>query len=219
VIRAQLIFRRRRGWVNKKYKDIVIATRNKKKKEEIMRLLRDVGMKVWSLADFPHIGPISEDGFTFDDNAIKKAKITAEETGMLSLADDSGLEVDALDGKPGIYSARYASEDASDNMNNRKLLDELKGVPFKKRFARYKCSVALAEPDGNVKVLRGDCFGFIGTVLRGNNGFGYDPLFIIPRYSKTVAELPAKIKDRISHRAKAIYQARRILLRHVDIIK
>ena len=202
--------------ISKKYKDLVIATRNQKKKEEITRLLGFTGIKIWSLADFRNIPAIEEDGLTFDDNAIKKATIAASLTGMLAIADDSGLEVDALCGKPGIYSARYAGENAGGRENNRKLLEELKGVPFKKRTARYKCSIALAEPDGNFKVLRGECFGLIATAPKGNNGFGYDPLFIIPNFSKTVAELSPKIKDRISHRAKAVYQAKRIISKHVQ---
>lgn len=202
--------------ISKKYKDLVIATRNQKKKAEMVRLLGNVGMKIWSLADFPAIPPIEEDGGSFDENAIKKATVTAEATGMLALADDSGLEVDALGAAPGIYSSRYAGPDASDEMNNRKLLQELKGVPPAKRKARYKCSIALAEPDGNVKVTRGECFGFITTSPHGNAGFGYDPLFIIPRFSKTAAELGSKIKDKISHRAKAIHQIRRTLLRHSE---
>ena len=202
--------------ISKKYKDLVIATRNQKKKEEIARLLGFTGIKIWSLADFRNIPAIEEDGLTFDDNAIKKATIAASLTGMLAIADDSGLEVDALCGKPGIYSARYAGENAGGRENNRKLLEELKGVPFKKRTARYKCSIALAEPDGNFKVLRGECCGLIAPAPKGNNGFGYDPLFIIPNFSKTVAELSPKIKDRISHRAKAVYQAKRIISKHVQ---
>jgi XTP/dITP diphosphohydrolase len=203
--------------VNKKYKDLVIATRNRKKKEEIVRLLgRLDDIKIWSLSDFPKIGPIEEDGFSFDENAVKKATIVADQTGMLALADDSGLEVDALGGRPGIYSSRYAGPDANDQMNNRKLLKDLAGVPFVKRNARYMCSVAIAEPQGKVKVVRGECYGIIGTSCLGNTGFGYDPLFIMPRFSKTVAQLGPKIKDRISHRAKAMHQARRIILRHVE---
>jgi len=201
--------------VNKKYRDLVIATKNQKKKEEIVRLLGNTGMKIWSLADFRDIPPIEEDGSNFDENAVKKATVVAAKTGMLTLADDSGLEVEALDGRPGIYSARYAGLDANDEMNNRKLLEELKGVPLIKRKARYKCSVALAEPDGNVKITRGECFGIIGTSPRGTTGFGYDPLFIVPTFSKTVAELGPRVKDKISHRAKAVHQARRIIMRHV----
>lgn len=204
--------------ISKKYKDLIIATRNQKKKEEITRLLGFTGIKIWSLADFRNIPAIEEDGLTFDDNAIKKATIAASMTGMLAIADDSGLEVDALGGKPGIYSARYAGENAGDRENNRKLLEELKDVPFKKRTARYKCSIALVEPDGNFKVVRGECFGLIATTPKGNNGFGYDPLFIVPNFSKTVAELSPKIKDRISHRAKAIYQAKRIISKHVHAL-
>ena len=204
--------------MHRKYKDLVIATKNKKKKEEILRLLGKPGLKIWSLADFPNIAPIEEDGFTFDDNAVKKATVAARETGMLALADDSGLEVEALGGKPGVYSARYAGPDANDEMNNRKLLHELKGMPMEKRRARYKCSVALAEPDGNFKITRGECFGLIATSPKGNTGFGYDPIFIIPRYAKTVAELGPKVKDKISHRSEAVYQARRIIMRHVATV-
>jgi len=202
--------------VNKKYKELVIATKNQKKKEELARLLGYTGIKIWSLADFRNIAPIVEDGETFDENAIKKATTAARETGMLSMADDSGLEVDALDGEPGIYSARYAGEDATDQMNNSKLLERLKGVPQKKRIARYKCSIALAEPDGWVKVFRGECFGYIAAAPKGNAGFGYDPLFVIPNFSKTVAELKPRIKDKISHRAKAVHQARRIIMRRIE---
>lgn len=205
---------------NKKYKELVIATRNPKKKEEIIRLLGYLShIKVWSLSDFREIPPIEEDGASFDDNAIKKAVITAEKTGMLALSDDSGLEVEALDGEPGMYSSRYAGLNADDQMNNQKLLEELKGVPLAKRKAHYKCSVAVAEPDGTYKLTRGECFGLIGTAPRGRTGFGYDPLFIIPRFSKTVAELGPRIKDKISHRAKAIRQARRIILRHIETVR
>lgn len=205
---------------NKKYKDLVIATRNPKKKEEVVRLLGYLShIKIWSLSDFRHIPAIEEDGESFDENAIKKAVVTAEKTGMLALADDSGLEVEALDNRPGIYSSRYAGPDANDQMNNRKLLEELKGVPLAKRKAQYKCSVAVAEPDGTYKLIRGECFGLIGTAPRGRTGFGYDPLFIIPRFSKTVAELGPRIKDKISHRAKAIHQARRIILRHIEVVR
>ena len=202
--------------MNRKYKDLVIATRNKKKKEEIIRLLGRPGLKIWSLADFPNIAPIEEDGVTFDDNAIKKATVAAKETGMLALADDSGLEVEALGGGPGVYSARYAGPGANDEMNNKKLLQELKGVPLEKRRARYKCSVALAEPEGNFKITRGECFGLIGMSPKGRTGFGYDPLFIVPKFAKTVAELGPRMKDKISHRAKAVQQARRIIMRHVQ---
>ena len=204
---------------NKKYKDLVIATRNRKKKEEIARLLGYMShIKIWSLSDFREIPPITEDGETFDDNAVKKAVVTAEKTGMLVLADDSGLEVEALGGRPGVYSARYAGPDANDQINNRKLLEELKGVPLVKRIARYRCSVAIAEPAGMIKITRGECFGLIGASARGNTGFGYDPLFIIPKLSKTVAELGPRIKDKISHRAKAIRQARRTILKRIEIV-
>jgi XTP/dITP diphosphohydrolase len=204
--------------MNKKYKDLVVATRNQKKKQEIIRLLGHLdNIKIWSLSNFLNIPPIEEDGLSFDANAIKKATIVAKETGMFSLADDSGLEVEALGGEPGVYSSRYAGIDANDEMNNRKLLEVLKGVPLAKRNARYMCSIALAEPDGKVKVVRGECYGIIATSPAGNAGFGYDPLFIIPRFSKTVAQLGPKIKDKISHRAKAILKARRIILRHSQI--
>ncbi len=201
--------------MNKKYKDLVIATRNQKKKEEIVRLLGNTGMKIWSLADFRNIPPIEEDGSNFDENAIKKATVVAAQTGMLALADDSGLEVEALGGAPGIYSARYAGIGANDEMNNRKLLEDLKGLPLTKRRARYKCTVALAEPDGNVKITRGEFFGIIGISPKGKTGFGYDPLFIVPKFAKTVAELGPRVKDKLSHRAKAMHQARRIIIRHV----
>ncbi len=201
--------------LKEKYKDLVIATRNPKKKQEIIRLLGRLDINIWSLADFKDMSVVVEDGFSFDENAVKKALAAARHTGMLALADDSGLEVDALGGEPGIYSSRYSGPDADDQANNRKLLTQLKGVPPAKRTARYRCSVAVADPGENVRITRGECFGYIAQAPSGKEGFGYDPLFVIPRFSKTIAQLGSRIKDKISHRAKAVHLARRIILRYL----
>jgi len=202
-----------------KYTELIIATRNQKKKQEILRLLGPIKIKIWSLSDYPEVPEVVEDGQTFDDNAIKKAVTAATVAGKLVLGEDSGLEVDALDGAPGIYSSRFAGEDASDEINNQKLLRELKGVPFKKRGAQYHCSIAIAEPDGKVKVVRGICRGRIGLAKKGRSGFGYDPLFFIDKYEKTFAELGPHTKDKMSHRAKAMREARRIIYRKVDAVR
>ncbi len=200
---------------NKKYKELIIATRNKKKKEEILRFLKGVKIKIWSLADYPNIPKIEEDGATFDENAMKKSTTVAKATGKLTLGEDSGLEVDALDGRPGIYSARFSGEDANDELNNAKLLKMLKGLPLRKRTAQYRCSVAITQPDGTTKVVRGHCRGYIGFERKGKTGFGYDPIFVMPRYSKTFAELGPHIKDKMSHRAMAMKQARRVVMRFI----
>jgi len=199
----------------RKYKDLIIATGNRKKKEEILRLLGPLEVKIWSLADYPELPKVGEDGNTFDENAIKKAVAAAEATGKFTLAEDSGLEVDALDGEPGIYSARFSGEDANDEMNNAKLLKMLKGLPWPKRKAQFRCSVALVHTDGKIKVVRGYCKGYIGFEKKGKTGFGYDPVFVIPRYSKTFAELGSQVKDRMSHRAMAMKQAKRIIMRAI----
>lgn len=159
---------------------------------------------------------IVEDGTSFDENAIKKAIETAEYTGKLTLADDSGLEVEALDGEPGVWSSRFAGEEADDRENNEKLLILLKGIPLEKRKAQFRCSVAIAIPEGKVKLVRGSCKGLIGFQMKGKTGFGYDSLFVIPRYEKTFAELGPRIKDKMSHRSRALKQARRVLLRYIE---
>lgn len=189
--------------------ELVIATRNKKKEKEIKNLVKDLGVVITSLKDYPRMPEIKEDGKTFVDNAAKKAESVAAFTNKWTLADDSGLEVDVLDGQPGVYSARFAGKKQDDRANIRKLLRLMKDVPQGNRQARFRCAIAISRPGGEViKAFNGVCEGLISFKVRGRSGFGYDPVFIIPAYDKTFAELGAAIKDRISHRAKALNQAR-----------
>jgi XTP/dITP diphosphohydrolase len=163
------------------------------------------------LNDFSHIPKIEENGKTFIENALKKARFYSRYFGQLTLADDSGLEVDSLEGMPGIYSARYAGERASSQENNRKLLRELNGIPKSRRGARFKCAMALVFPDDREVVSEGVCRGRIGFKEVGKRGFGYDPLFIFPQIGKTMAQLSIAEKNRISHRGKALKKIRKII--------
>lgn len=190
---------------------LVLATRNKGKLRELTDLLAPYGFEVLSLDSFPELGEIVEDGATFQENAIIKAAAVAKHTGLLALADDSGLEVDALDGAPGVYSSRFAGEGKDDLANNRKLLELLAGLPPERRTARFQCVVAIAWPDGSLRTSTGTCEGIIAGSPRGEGGFGYDPLFYVPEYGKTFAELDAAVKNKISHRAKALAGAVDIL--------
>jgi XTP/dITP diphosphohydrolase len=187
---------------------IVLATRNLKKVREIKKILGALRVEFLSLKDFPEIGEIEETGKTFGENAILKARTCARLTKKITLADDSGLEVDALGGKPGIYSARFAPNDRA---RNRKLLRLLENVAANKRGAAFKCAVAVAIPDGKIEVVEGHYRGRIAFRERGTAGFGYDPLFIAPRYGKTFAELGLDIKNRISHRSCAFRKAKKLL--------
>ncbi|QUH19958.1 XTP/dITP diphosphatase [Alkaliphilus sp. B6464] len=183
----------------------VIATGNKHKLEEIGVILKDFQLEVLSMKDVGLDGlEIIEDGNTFEENALIKAKTVMEKTGKLALADDSGLEVDILNNQPGIYSARFAGEHATDKENNDKLLKLLKDIPLEKRRARFVCAMAAVFPNGDIVVLRGECSGVIGFEPKGTSGFGYDPLFIIEEYGKTFAELGEERKNKISHRAIAL---------------
>jgi XTP/dITP diphosphohydrolase len=193
--------------------ELVLATRNKGKKREIVDLLSDLPFKILSLDDIPNAPEVVENGKTFRDNAIKKAVEIAKFTGRLTIADDSGIEVDALKGAPGVYSARFASPKATDSDNNDKLLELMKDVPDDLRGASYRCAIAVATPDGLVDVVEASCEGRIGRALKGFHGFGYDPLFVRLEYGKTFAELDPSIKNRISHRAKALERARLVLER------
>ena len=185
-------------------KELLIATRNKGKVREIADILLPTGIKVTSLLDHADMPEIIEDGVTFRANAAKKAVVIASHTGLLVMGEDSGLEVDALDGRPGVYSARYSGEEATDESNNDLLLKELAGVPHEKRTARYRCAMALADKDVLVDVVEGSCEGIITTERRGTNGFGYDPLFLIPSHQKTFGELDLSVKHTMSHRANAL---------------
>lgn len=182
---------------------VVLATRNMGKVKEIKQILRGLDLDILTLNDFPEVPSIIEDGKTFKENAVKKARFVAEHLNMPSIADDSGLEVNAFNRRPGILSARYAGENATDEDNNRKLLKELNDIPPEKREACYRCVVALVFPSGEEETAEGSCNGFIALEPKGAGGFGYDPLFYIPEYGMTMAELPPEIKNRISHRGKA----------------
>lgn len=182
---------------------LVIATKNRGKARELGEMLKGLEVEVLSLADFPSVALPPEDGDTFTENALIKARAVFEATGLPSLADDSGLVVDALDGRPGIYSARYAGRNATDEDNYRKLLGELEGVPFDKRAARFVCALAYKDKVRE-EVFEGELCGRIAASPRGENGFGYDPVFEIERLKRTVAELAPSEKNAISHRAEAL---------------
>lgn len=191
--------------------DLIVATKNKKKLEEIKEILRGLNLKISSLADYPGAPRIIENGKTFRENAIKKAVKIAKFTQKLTLGEDSGLCVNALKGKPGVYSARFAGKDKSDQKNNLKLLKLLEGLPVNKRKAHYYCAVALADKDGLAGVREGKRSGFIGFTPKGNFGFGYDPLFVLPKYKKTFAQLGACIKHKMSHRFRALRKTKSLL--------
>lgn len=192
-------------------RELLIATRNKKKLAEIKDLLKDLDLKITSLFDYPDLPEIEEDGKTFAANAIKKAATIALYTKKLTMGEDSGLQVKALGNAPGIYSARFSGSGATDEKNNQKLLKSLKGIPTSKRQARYRCFVALVDGKNIVDVVSGSCSGVITLKPAGTNGFGYDPLFLIPRYGKTFGELPAEIKSKMSHRSRALKKFRAVL--------
>ena len=184
---------------------LVLASKNKGKILELRELLAGLPLEIVSLADFPAVPEVIENGDTFAENAVIKAKTIAEATGELTLADDSGLEVDALNGEPGIYSARYGQPGWSDRERYRFLLEKLRGVPLEKRTARFRCAVALYNPDLNrVEQTDGTVEGLIIDQPRGNYGFGYDPVFLIPELGKTMAELSPEEKNRFSHRSRAV---------------
>ncbi|MCM8789821.1 MAG: RdgB/HAM1 family non-canonical purine NTP pyrophosphatase [Candidatus Omnitrophica bacterium] len=195
--------------------ELLIATRNKKKLREIKDILKDLNLKITSLELHLRTPKIIENGKSFCENAMKKAITIARVTGKLTLGEDSGLCVDSLGGKPGIYSSRFSGRNKSDLKNNYKLLKLLKDVPLKKRKAHYHCAVALADKNGLVGVAEGKCFGLIGFEMKGNSGFGYDPLFIIPKYNKTFAELGERIKHKMSHRFLALTKAKKIIARYL----
>ncbi len=184
-----------------KMKRIVIGTYNQKKKEEIRSILNGDTFTLLDLEDFENPPDVIEDGVTFEENAAKKAIELARFCKMCVVADDSGLEVDALDKRPGVFSSRYCGVDASDSEKYLKILEELKGVPSEKRTARFRCAIALASPEKLQFVVEANCEGIINTEPCGKNGFGYDPIFYIPEYMQTMAELGADVKNRISHRA------------------
>lgn len=189
---------------------LVIATKNPGKASEVARILEGAEYEIISLADYPDAPDVEETGETFVENAAIKARAYAEFTGELTLADDSGLEVDALDGAPGVYSSRFAPTDAE---RNAKLLDLMKDVRDPARTARFRCAIAVAEPGGAVRTCEGTVEGTISRSPRGDQGFGYDPIFYVPELGKNLAELTPDEKNSISHRGKALEEAKLTLLR------
>jgi XTP/dITP diphosphohydrolase len=187
---------------------IVLATRNPDKGRELGALLGGIGIRIRTLEDFPTAPEVEEDGTTCEANALKKAREIARATSIPAVADDTGLEVDALEGRPGVYAARYAGERATYEDNCRKLLIELAGVPLVNRKARFLTVAAIAFPSGDVHVTQGSLEGLITEQPIGDRGFGYDPVFFVPEFNKTLAQLTIKEKNRISHRAKAFAQMR-----------
>ncbi len=189
-------------------KRVVLATRNAGKIREIRQLMRGSGVRFLTTSDFPSLCLPAEDCKTFRGNAARKAREVAFQTGYPALAEDSGLEVAALGGKPGVWSARYSGPDASDSKNNAKLLRQLSRMPPGRRMARFRCVAVLAMPDGQTVVRQGSCAGRIGTRPRGRGGFGYDPLFIVAGSDSTFAQLSAAEKSRLSHRGRALKRIR-----------
>jgi len=188
---------------------LVVGSRNRKKREEIVEILGDLGLDLRDLTSYPDAPEVVEDGATFADNARKKAVELARHLGQWVLGEDSGLVVPALNGRPGVYSARYAGKQGDDEANNDRLLAELAPLPDDRRAAYYVCTAALADPQGEVRaVVEGRCHGVILRAARGTGGFGYDPLFLISEYHRTFGELSPRVKHALSHRARALTQLR-----------
>jgi XTP/dITP diphosphohydrolase len=192
-------------------KQLVVATENQGKLREIEESLQEIGVQIISLKDLPPLSPIEEDATTYLENSLKKARTAAMHSGRVTIADDSGLEVDYLEGDPGVHSARFAGDQASDADNNGKLLQLLAGIPAAERGALFRCVIALVAPGEAEMWVEGQCRGVILEEARGKNGFGYDPLFFIPELGRTLAELPFAVKNRISHRGRALAALKEVL--------
>ncbi len=195
---------------------LILATKNKDKIREITSELTDFDLEIKSAFDYPGVPEVEEDADSFEGNALKKARAVAEATGELVLADDSGLEVDALDGRPGVHSARYAGEHGDYLANNRKLLEELQGVPSQDRQARFRCVIAVGPLSGEFCTVEGTVEGSILEEARGENGFGYDPVFFYPERGVTFAEMSTADKNAVSHRGAAVREARELLKKHLS---
>jgi XTP/dITP diphosphohydrolase len=189
---------------------VLLATHNADKVKEISLFLQGLAIQLVSAKQFPHIPQVEEDEPTLVGNAIKKARTLAEATGLMTLADDTGLEVDALNGAPGVYSSRYAGENVTYSQNVDKLLADLRGVPMAQRTARFRCVIAIVKGDF-VQTVDGVCEGLILEARRGDGGFGYDPVFYVPSTAATFAEMDLADKNKISHRGLALLQARQVL--------
>jgi XTP/dITP diphosphohydrolase len=199
---------------------LLVATTNPGKLAEVEAYLKQFPLEVLSLKSLERYPEVNEDGATFEENALKKARTLAEFSGLLTLADDSGLEVDVLNGAPGIYSARYSGTEGNDEKNNEKLLDELRQVPEDKRAARFVCALALCDPrGGDMKswTVRQSCEGRIALECKGANGFGYDPLFFYPPFGKTFGEIDRATKATVSHRGKALKNLAELLPTVIDL--
>lgn len=183
---------------------LIFATNNQGKMKEVRMILSDLTYDILSLADAGISAEVIEDGNTFEENAIIKAKTIMEYTGEIVMADDSGLEIDALNKEPGIHSARFLGEDTLYEVKNQYILDKLKDIRYEERTARFVCAIACAFPDGKVITTRGVMEGIIGYEIKGDNGFGYDPIFFMPEFNCTSAELSLEQKNQVSHRAKAL---------------
>ncbi|RBP04325.1 XTP/dITP diphosphatase [Rossellomorea aquimaris] len=192
-------------------KRVIIATKNRGKAKEFQHMFAPYGYEVQTLLDLPHIEDVEETGETFEENAILKAETVAQELGVLVIADDSGLAIDALEGRPGVYSARYAGEEKSDEANMDKVLSELESVEETHRTARFHCVLAIADPNGETRTVTGTCEGMILQEKRGTNGFGYDPIFYVPTLQKSMAELSQDEKSQISHRGNALKKLKNII--------
>lgn len=185
-------------------KQIVLASTNQGKVREVAMMVQDMGIEIVPLSETAFQGEIEETGTTFEENAVIKAMQVAKTLGIPALADDSGLEIDYLNKEPGIYSARYMGHDTPYAIKNQKILDKLKDVPEEKRTARFVCAMALVLPDGTTRTTQATMEGRIGYEIKGENGFGYDPIFYLPELGKSSAEISPEQKNRISHRGKAL---------------
>lgn len=183
---------------------VIFATGNMGKIREVREILSDLGMEVVSMKEAGISAKINEDGKSYEENALIKAREIAKHTDAIIMADDSGLEIDYLNGEPGIYSARYLGEDTSYSVKNKNLIDRLEGVPDDKRTARFVCTIAAVLPDGRELTTRGIIEGRIGYEEAGENGFGYDPIFYVPEFGRTTAQLSPEEKNRVSHRGRAL---------------
>ena len=192
-------------------KRMIFATGNENKMVEIREILGDLPLEILSMKQAGIRADIEENGTSFEENALIKAREVCRLAGEMVLADDSGLEIDYLNGEPGIYSARYMGENTSYRVKNKNLMERLEGVPNEKRTARFVCAIAAVFPDGKELVVRGTVEGIIGYEERGENGFGYDPIFYLPERGLTTAELPPEVKNSISHRGNALRKMKELL--------
>lgn len=192
-------------------KRMIFATGNEGKMKEVRMILADLGYEILSLKDIGYDKEIIEDGKTFEENALIKAKTIAKERNEIVLADDSGLEVDYMDKQPGIYSARFLGEDTSYHIKNQYIIDQLKDAKPEERTARFVCAIACAFPDGKTLTTRGTIEGYIGYEERGENGFGYDPIFMVPEFNCSTSELDLEQKNKISHRGKALEAMKKLI--------